>query len=395
MISFFLPAGKVSYMEILILLLSIMYIMFLIYEHKSLSEMRKGFRHIVHVNGTRGKSTVCRLIYAGLSAGGLKVFAKTTGTSPRMLYVDGSEHEIRRRGRANIKEQIKTIRKAREQGAEILVLECMAVKPELQELSQQRLVKADIGVITNVRMDHLDEMGRSLDEIAEALSLTIPENGRLFTADTAYSDYFGGIAKRKGSEVLCAEEAEDGFGEIDFIENVALALRVCQALEVDREAALVGMRGYLKDPGSLRIYKKKNKAGSSLTFVNALAVNDPQSTMKIMDQVFLKSVQPGEKRVLLINNRGDRLTRLQQFSNFAIQTRNCFDKILICGPQKHLAERSLKSGGVKADAIRFLNNVAELDKLQEDSAIFAVGNIAGFGRLLMEYMEEAGDVLGR
>ncbi|SVD58206.1 uncharacterized protein METZ01_LOCUS411060, partial [marine metagenome] len=33
----------------------------------------------IHVNGSRGKSSVTRLIAAGLRAGGLKALAKTTG----------------------------------------------------------------------------------------------------------------------------------------------------------------------------------------------------------------------------------------------------------------------------------------------------------------------------
>ena len=39
----------------------------------------------VHVNGTRGKSSVTRLIAAGLRSTGRRVFAKTTGTMARMI----------------------------------------------------------------------------------------------------------------------------------------------------------------------------------------------------------------------------------------------------------------------------------------------------------------------
>ena len=39
----------------------------------------------IHVNGTRGKSSVTRLIAAGLREGKLKTFAKTTGTTPRII----------------------------------------------------------------------------------------------------------------------------------------------------------------------------------------------------------------------------------------------------------------------------------------------------------------------
>lgn len=382
-------------MKLLILICGIAYIVFLIYEYHSLSVTRKGFRHIIHVNGTRGKSSVCRLVDAGLRAGGYKVFTKTTGTSPRMLFVDGSEHELRRRGRANIKEQVGIIRKARAQGAEILVIECMAVKPELQELCQEKLVSADIGVITNVRPDHLDEMGGSLDEIAEALSLTIPSKGTLFTADNRYFDLFRRLAGTKGSAAFCSEAEGEELGDIDFVDNVSLALAVCRYLGVERDAAIAGMRGYRKDPGSLTIYRKKNSAGSSLTFINALAVNDPESTRLIMDKVFLGKVKAGEKGVLLINNRQDRLERLRQFCDFVLQTRESFDGIWLSGSLKPLMARMLRRAGIPRAMIKSINNIGDLENITEDTAVLAVGNIGGFGRVLTAYMEGAGDIFGR
>jgi len=59
----------------------------------------------VHVNGTRGKSSVTRLIAGGLRAGGILTFAKTTGTMARMIRPDGSEVDVFRVGSPNIIEQ--------------------------------------------------------------------------------------------------------------------------------------------------------------------------------------------------------------------------------------------------------------------------------------------------
>ena len=39
----------------------------------------------IHINGTRGKSSVTRLVGAGLRAGGLKTITKVTGTYPRII----------------------------------------------------------------------------------------------------------------------------------------------------------------------------------------------------------------------------------------------------------------------------------------------------------------------
>ena len=52
----------------------------------------------IHVNGTRGKSSVTRLIAAGLREGGIKTIAKTTGSSPRFIDKDGNDHIIQRLG---------------------------------------------------------------------------------------------------------------------------------------------------------------------------------------------------------------------------------------------------------------------------------------------------------
>jgi len=59
----------------------------------------------IHINGTRGKSSVTRLIAAGLREGGKVTVAKTTGTLPRVILPDGREAAILRLMGANIIEQ--------------------------------------------------------------------------------------------------------------------------------------------------------------------------------------------------------------------------------------------------------------------------------------------------
>ena len=136
-----------------------LYLLYLLWEAHAVRIARKKLAHVVHVNGTRGKSTVSRLIEAGLRAGGLRVFCKTTGTDPMTIDVNGREELICRRGKANIKEQIAVLRRAAAQNAQVLVVECMAITPEFQQTSQHDILRADIGVITNVRRDHMDVMG--------------------------------------------------------------------------------------------------------------------------------------------------------------------------------------------------------------------------------------------
>ena len=63
----------------------------------------------IHVNGSRGKSSVTRLIAAGLRASGLKTLAKTTGTSPRIIDEQGRDRIIHRLRDASIGEQVRLL----------------------------------------------------------------------------------------------------------------------------------------------------------------------------------------------------------------------------------------------------------------------------------------------
>src|SRR5690606_12443805 len=108
-------------------------------EYLFLARSRSKIRIRIHVNGTRGKSSVTRLIASALREAGMRTFAKTTGTLPRMIYPDGSELPVQRINKANIIEQRTTINQAATEGAEALVLECMALQPLLQSISELRI----------------------------------------------------------------------------------------------------------------------------------------------------------------------------------------------------------------------------------------------------------------
>ena len=136
-------------LKITILLLGLFWCLRLWIEGRDAAKSRATLRHVVHVNGTRGKSTVCRLIEAGLRAGGLRVFCKTTGTDPMTIDVSGNEEPLHRRGKANIKEQVGILRRAAAQNAEVLVIECMALQPEYQRCAASTRGEPEPPRVTN------------------------------------------------------------------------------------------------------------------------------------------------------------------------------------------------------------------------------------------------------
>ena len=378
-------------MEIIIIILCLFCIFYLFFEKRRSECQRETFKYLIHVNGIRGKSTVSRLIDAGVRAGGYKVFTKITGTSPRIIDTFNVEREINRKGRANIKEQIKTINWAYREGAEVLITECMAVKPEYQYICENKILHADINIITNVREDHLDEMGKSLDKIASSLANTIPTNGAIFTSDEKYFDFFKREAIKKNSKVFINREEKEEYWEIDFPSNVALALEVCKYIGIDEKKALEGMKNYHRDPGVLKVLLYKNRE-NKIYFINAMAANDPNSTEIIIDRLSKKDYW-NNKRYLLVNNRGDRVSRWEQYISFVKKIDKKFDKILISGENRELFQKYLLKEKIAKEKIEIVGNASDFDSIEKDILILAVGNICGNGKKIVDYFEEMGEVV--
>ena len=360
-----------------------LYLLYLLWEAYTVRIARRKLDHVIHVNGTRGKSTVSRLIEAGLRAGGLRVFCKTTGTDPMTIDVNGREEPICRRGKANIKEQIDVLRRAAAQNAQVLVVECMAITPEFQQTSQHDILRADVGVITNVRRDHMDVMGDTLPQIADALCHTVPRGGILFTAETVMTERLKAAAEKSGSRFAHAEVRGDE-GTIDFPENVALALSVCEEFGVPRETALTGMRHFSRDPYALSLYRLGKAA-----FIGGLSINDIQSICMVWEKLCAEHSWQNKKLTLLINNRGDRASRTEDMLCVCTALRP--SEVWLLGASRGYMKRGLKRKLPDA-AVRELAGGTDIavDSLTEDQVIFAIGNIAGDGRELMEYVRREG-----
>ena len=209
----------------------------------------------IHVNGTRGKSSVTRLIGAGLREGGISTITKVTGTFPRLILEDGSEALVYRKASANIIEQLSIVKYAAARNVNAIIMECMAIQPQYQWITEKQMIHATLGVITNVRLDHMDVMGYTLPEIAESLAKTIPKNQKLFTAEYEVSDILKKSADKKNCKMIVSDpdtvsdEEMEGFSYIEHRENISLALAVCEHLEVKRDVALRGMYKANPDEG--------------------------------------------------------------------------------------------------------------------------------------------------
>ncbi len=352
----------------------------------------------VQVNGTRGKSSVTRLIAAGLRAGGYRVVAKVTGTKPRFIVGDQEEYPVRRLGKANILEELRIVRLACAYRAEALVIECMALVPEYQWIENHRLIKPTHGVITNVRADHLDVMGPTVDDVGRALSNTIPERGYFFTAERGRPLKILRQRVRESVVMTVAEpdtvsDAEmAGFSYVEHKENVALALAVCASVGVARSVALAGMQRSLPDSGVMRIFSIRDR-GKTLEVVNTLAANDPDSIGMLWQMVKGRC----QHRIVLVNCRRDRADRSRQLAelvatwekDFVVVTGGLTKAFLSRAEQLKMARERIIDLGEEIDPTLVYERVWEL--VQDKGLIFATGNTVGYGERLIGFFARKGE----
>lgn len=351
----------------------------------------------IHVNGTRGKSSVTRLIAAGLRAGGLRTCAKTTGTLARFIHPDGSEEPVERIGRANVIEQVSVMKAAAECSAEAIVLECMAVNPLLQSLCELKIVHATHGVITNARPDHLDVMGPTPDDVARALAGTVPAEAVLFTAERERLAILKGAAADRGSNVVAVGDDHvaavtwdemNRFAHIEHPDNVALALEVCASLGIDRGTALQGMWEAIPDPGVMAQYEiaetKTAERGGRAVFINAFAANDPESTDNNW-RMAAEQCDFAEKRIVVVNCRADRPDRSEQMAELCASWED-LDRCIVVGTGVDVFQTRALSAGMSSMKMMILAGypladvVEEIDLLAGRSAmVMGIGNIADIG----------------
>jgi len=359
----------------------------------------------IGVTGTRGKSSVVRLVAAALRGSGRRTLAKTTGSRPRLILPDGTERDFPRFGPPTILEQKRLLRTARAEGAEALVAEIMSVRPECQEVESAGILGIGVCVITNVRVDHEAEQGASRSEVARALARSVPREGRVVCSSGEDLPELRAAAARAGAELRVAptripEELLPflpALGYAEFEENLRLALETCLALGLDGAAALRSMASAIPDLGALRVWRWEEE-GRVRVFVNAFAANDVASTRAVLDRS-LAGKPAGARAAGLLNLREDRAERTRQWLR-ALEggLPEPLEELFVLGPRSGAVRRRLAARGVPCRALRDRDPEGILRSAAGGRPgelwIVGMGNIAGPGARIVEYCAERGSPYG-
>ena len=359
----------------------------------------------VHVNGSRGKTGTCRLIGAALRGNGLKVVTKTTGKMPAIIDVRGNARRLREAegdgfSEGNIREQKKVVSLASEQGAQALVVECMALTPEVQKISEEKFVRATVGVITNVHHDHLDIIGPDMVSAARNLCLMIPKDQVVVTCEENLISIIEQEAAKRGSSVVrvnprtVPDSVIDAFPYITFKENVAIALKVSQLLGLDREKSLQGMLQSSPDYGTVRIFHRQGLRGQYVV-VSAFGVNDVDSLTTVLEELGRRGKINVGPLVGLFNSRNDRAQRSVEFGRF-MGREVAFERIIVTGEYVGAFIRSAVKVHYPRERLLEMENAGPRDVLRvldeitpEKGVVVATGNmVTGFGYGITRLLEE-------
>jgi gamma-polyglutamate synthase len=352
----------------------------------------------IHINGTRGKTTVTRLTAELLYRAGIRTFAKTTGDHPELIRPDGLHTRIGRRGPARIQEQVAFIAAAARENAGAVVVECMALEPHLQEVSERAMVRSTIGVITNVRPDHFEVMGRSLDQVAQALSGTIPASAVLVTESGPYEPLFRKRCEVAGTHICLPSTDGALLGDVVPQPKLGENLSIVRAVGLQAGIPAETVDGILQEMAARERQQRLPQMGSGsrrIVLVDAFSANDTVSTARVQE-AFLSLGETVCPRpvVALLNTRADRPLRTLAFAKFiAGQTR--YDAIGLTGDGCFLARRRLRQQALTAPLLTLTERepatmLAAIARRSGASSftLVGMGNHRGAGEALRRYFTE-------
>ncbi|MDH5673730.1 MAG: hypothetical protein OEZ06_16360 [Myxococcales bacterium] len=298
--------------------------------------------------GTRGKSGTERLKAALFHALRCDVVVKTTGCEAMFIHArrDLPAREIflyRPYDKATIWEQRKVLELAADLRAQVFLWECMALNPKFVEVINGDWMRDPVTTITNAYPDHEDVMGPTGEDVARVIGLFMPRGGCTFTSEIQMLPILREMARRRQCDLRAVTKLEADLLPQDLLarfpydehpHNIALVMRMAEHYGIDPEFALVEMADrVVPDLGVLKTYPRTRYRSRELVFSNGMSANERAGFLSNWTRLGFDCLEPVKypmvERVVVVNNRADRIPRSRVFARILAADIGCSRIVLI------------------------------------------------------------------
>ncbi|MDK2372717.1 MAG: Mur ligase family protein [Candidatus Korarchaeota archaeon] len=303
----------------------------------------------ISVQGTRGKTSLSISLHSEVVYREKTSFCKVTGTLP-LLCIGKDVKILRRRGSTRLYENLLNV-----PHSDYCVLENQGVSPYTMRVFNDLFVKPQIVAVTNVRLDHVEEMGRTREKIARSIASSFGEAEIVFSGEM--NDHLNDIMSRKAKKLVRVRPAHPHLpgAEIPALLNEILEFLGLGSANID--AYLEAIRKKLR-------WREIN----GIVYFNASKVNDPDSATLLVRWL-------GERPFIFIQLRRDRPGRTWAFLKMMRERWVDYSKVAVAGEWSY--EFSKRVGGM------YLPDSCEgtdllLDEVRRSgSPLFITGNRRG------------------
>ncbi len=302
----------------------------------------------ISIMGTRGKTSLALLIHNELVNRNARSICKVTGAAP-MICIGRERRVLVRRRPVRLYENLFDV-----EAIEFCVMENQGISPYTARTFNEVFLKPQIVAVTNVRLDHVEEFGRSRENIASSFSYTFAKASLIISGES--DEKLNNLMKKRARKFISVSSPNLDLpgSEIPIIGREVLRL---YGLDLNINKYLAMIRRSLK-------WNSK----SDIVFYDASKVNDPDSASLIMRWL-------GDTPIIAIQLRRDRPGRTWSFLRMIKEKWVDYKNVLVSGPWSDMFSKKVK--GIRLPdscegASKALNIAREMG-----SPLFITGNRMG------------------
>ena len=271
----------------IILLLSLILLSFGIVERRRHERRLNKIPVRIHVNGTRGKSMLTKMIVNLFRNAGISVVGKVTGERPQFYSNKKKWQSIHRKSPVRIREQLSFIKKNYSKKFDALIIENMALAAENQFVSESLMIQSTLSIITNIRPDHQEEMGLTQADVATHLSLSLPEKGVVFIPENEINESMKIALKKMDSKLISVKQGtwKDSSNLPVFYDQLSLLKQIQTYYKISDFAFAATLENFKNYLSAKQLILPFNESTNQKKLINLFSCNDVVSAEELFDSM--------------------------------------------------------------------------------------------------------------